>query len=772
MSSFRKVLSTAFAAAFAATLTAGTVSAPATAGTVSAPAAAEPASTEAGAPAEPGSVTDFGVQQTALTIFEVAYGTGAGGRPAAYGIQMGSPGVLSVLDPVTRELVDTAHLTGSSGGWGVTQASDGMVYAGTYPNGHLYSYDPQTRTTVDLGTPVPGESYVYGLRPGTDGRVYGGTYPNAHAFSYSPAEGFRDYGPMYPGEQYAVDTAVDPVRNVLWAAIGSHGHLIRLDLTTGEKRDILPESLRGDASYPYDINLVGGKLFVKRSRLQALVLDPDTGAVLAEGFTITSRGTSGLAPDGRSVYFTANNQLWRYDLPTDAYGPVLDAAGDPVPSGGAGIGWGFLDGRVYAKIGNYVGQSFWYDPATGASELYNLPYPPQALDINNITAGPDGRVYTNLYINGNLSVLDPATGAVTNLGRLGQADGFGWANGKMYQGVYPYGGVFEYDPTKPYSFGTNPRELFRLQPEGQNRPLAIASAGSRIYVGSTPDYGLWGGALTVYDTATGERITHRDIVTDQAVIAVSVIGDRLWAGTSIGGGGGTVPKAKEAKLITADLVTGEKTAEYTPVPGAGSITSVIAGPDGMVWGLADGELFVLDPVTGAVVHRQDVPGRSTGAADELVVNAADEHVYASQDGYLLKIDPLSKAVTVIRDAETYRITQDLSGNIWFRNGTRTASGVQYSSHLLRYVPETDACPGSDLRTRVIVGGVDSGVANRYAADGCTVNDLIREEAGWANHGDFLAHVAQVAGELVQDGVLTDAEKDAIVAAAGRSDVAA
>jgi streptogramin lyase len=728
------------------------------------PAAAEPA-----APA-PGTVTDFGVQQTALTVFEGHYGTGAAGRPVVYGVQMGSPGVLSVTDPVTRELLDTAYLPDSSGAWGITQTGDGTVYAGSYPNAHLYSYDPDTRTTVDLGAPVPGQTVLYGLRPGADGRVYGGTYPGAHVFSYAPGEGFRDHGRMYAGQQYVIDVAVDAARNVLWAAVGTGGHLIRLDLTTGEKRDIWPEALRGDPNHPYDINLVGGKLFVKRSKLQALVLDPDTGAVLAEGFTMGSRGTSPLAPDGRSVYFTSGNDLWRYDLPTDTAGPVRDAAGAPVRSDGAGIGFGFLDGQLYAVIGNYAGQALRYDPATGASERYRLPFPPQALDINNITAGPDGRIWTNLYINGNLAVLDPATGAATNVGRLGQADGFGWHDGKMYQGVYPYGGVLVYDPAQPYRLGTNPRELFRLQPEGQNRPIAFASAGNRVYVGSTPDYGLWGGALTVYDTATGARTTRRDLVADQGVISLAVVGDRLWAGTTVSGGGGTTPRATEAKLFTADLVTGEKTAEYTPVPGADAITSVVAGPDGMVWGLADGEVFVLDPATGAVTHRLDVPGDYSGVADELVVSAADEHVYASLDGYLLKIDPLSKAVRVIRDAETYRLTQDGQGNLWFRNGVKAPNrAVQYGSRLLRYVPETDACPRSDLRPHVYAGA-ETAVPNRYAGDGCTVNDLIRDEARWDSHGAFLAHVASVTDGLVASGVLDDAEQDAIVAAAGRSPV--
>lgn len=632
----------------------------------------------AAGPTPPGTITDFGILSTALTLHEGCFGTDGDGTPVVYGLQMGTPGVVSVIDPINRQLRRTIRLEGSSGGWGITQASDGLVYAGTYYDGHLYQYDPRADQVVDLGPPAPGQTYVYGLRPGTDGRIYGGTYPGARAFSYSPTEGFRDYGPMYDGQFYAVDTAIDPERNVLWAAIGSAGHLIRLDLATGEKRDILPAELRGQPSYPYDINLTGGKLFVKLSQGgTAFVLDPDTGAVIRDGFTMTSRGTAPLAPDGRSVYFTSSGQLWRYDLSTDQPAAVLSAAGTPI-STGAGVGWGFIDGTLYAAIGNYAGQALRYDPSAGTSEAFTLPFPPQAIDLSNLTPGPDGRVYSNLFINGNFAVFDPATEAVTTLGRLGQADGFGWHDGLLYAGVYPYGGVLAYDPSRPYVLGTNPRELFRLQTShGQNRPVAIVGAEGTLYVGSTPDYGQWGGALTAYDLTTGDYTVRRNIVPDQAVVSLAVLGDTLWGGTSIAGGGGTTPKATEAKLFAVDLATGEKRAEYTPVPGADSIDSLVRGPDGRLWGLAAGTLFSFDPARRVVTRRKDLPGGSSTWQDEIRVNP-DGYVYVSSGGQLLRIDPRSWKVVVIRQTGTRRLDQDSAGNLWFCDGPR----------LLRYAPRS------------------------------------------------------------------------------------
>ena len=63
-------------------------------------------------------------------------------------------------------------------------APDGSLYVGTYPNAHLYRYDPGAGTVTDLGQPIPGESVIYGLTADQNGNVYAGTYPTAHAFGY------------------------------------------------------------------------------------------------------------------------------------------------------------------------------------------------------------------------------------------------------------------------------------------------------------------------------------------------------------------------------------------------------------------------------------------------------------------------------------------------------------------------------------------------------------------------------------------------------------
>jgi hypothetical protein len=82
----------------------------------------------------------------------------------------------------------------------------------------------------------------------------------------------------------------------------------------------------------------------------------------------------------------------------------------------------------------------------------------------------------------------------------------------------------------------------------------------------------------------------------------------------------------------------------------------------------------------------------------------------------------------------------------------------------------DACPDSDTRATVIIDGDDTGVANVDTGDGCTINDLIAEDAAYATHAHFVRHVEQVTEALVVDGVISRRDKGAIVHAAARSDV--
>ncbi|HEX6356516.1 OmpL47-type beta-barrel domain-containing protein [Actinophytocola sp.] len=84
----------------------------------------------------------------------------------------------------------------------------------------------------------------------------------------------------------------------------------------------------------------------------------------------------------------------------------------------------------------------------------------------------------------------------------------------------------------------------------------------------------------------------------------------------------------------------------------------------------------------------------------------------------------------------------------------------------------DVCPSSDVRDTVVIGELDTQVANIDTGNGCTINDVINETYEWPDHNAFVRHVKRVTQELVQNGVITTDQRNRIVSAAVNSDVGA
>jgi plastocyanin len=85
-------------------------------------------------------------------------------------------------------------------------------------------------------------------------------------------------------------------------------------------------------------------------------------------------------------------------------------------------------------------------------------------------------------------------------------------------------------------------------------------------------------------------------------------------------------------------------------------------------------------------------------------------------------------------------------------------------------PGSDACPDSDTRATVIIGGDDTRIANVDTGTGCTINDLIDERGQYLDHGTFVRHVESVTDPLVTRGMLSRRDQGAIVRTAARSEI--
>ncbi len=134
-------------------------------------------------------------------------------------------------------------------------------------------------------------------------------------------------------------------------------------------------------------------------------------------------------------------------------------------------------------------------------------------------------------------------------------------------------------------------------------------------------------------------------------------------------------------------------------------------------------------------------GEFTAYTDPVMFHAAGEHTVA------------------------YRAT-DHSGNV-----SETAT-VTFTVVADQGEPDP-VCPERDDRPLVVVGAEATGftgVPNREAPDGCTINELIEDERHWDGRKAFRDHVRGVTAQLREGKVIDDEERAAIMETAKHSDI--
>lgn len=82
---------------------------------------------------------------------------------------------------------------------------------------------------------------------------------------------------------------------------------------------------------------------------------------------------------------------------------------------------------------------------------------------------------------------------------------------------------------------------------------------------------------------------------------------------------------------------------------------------------------------------------------------------------------------------------------------------------------TDACLGSNLAPTIVIQSCDSNVPNGLFTNGCTMSDRIASCVPVSrNHGQFVKCVTDQANSYKKAGIITGAQKEAVVACAQSS----
>ncbi|MES9143964.1 hypothetical protein ABEP44_12605, partial [Cutibacterium acnes] len=165
-----------------------------------------------------------------------------------------------------------------------------------------------------------------------------------------------------------------------------------------------------------------------------------------------------------------------------------------------------------------------------------------------------------------------------------------------------------------YAGFKNPKRIYTLgmAPTNyeQDRPFASASGDGLLFVGTTPQYGKIGGALSIYDPklgvgAAGNPYVVRNLIQDQSITALAYHDGILYGGTSVWGGIGGKPTQPSAKFFGFDVKTKTKLFETVIAENRRTITTVEVGPDGKIWGMCEGYLFKYNPKTGQMEYNNN-----------------------------------------------------------------------------------------------------------------------------------------------------------------------
>jgi hypothetical protein len=472
--------------------------------------------------------------------------------------QYNAPLFLLAVNPNTGKTKQfTGPLSSEMGSWGYTVDQENRIYLGSYYYARLLRFDPKTEEWQYLGRPGgETESFICALTTAPDGKIWGGTYPSAKLFSYDPKTGVsEDFGRVDPDQFYCYPMAGGD--GLIYCAVQFEKmDIVVFDPEKKVKTSLIPPGRRK----PGRIHLVRGK----DGKVYARLPTSEEWFLIEEGKRLV--------------------EVSKSDIPFPQGG---------LPDGGT---FGLIDGNLL-RIEN---------PLTKEKREIVLRYEAAGSFIFVVGTGPDEKIYGSSMLPLRLFVYDPQTQSLENLGKAAHASGeiysMGFLKDKLFLCSYPEARLSVYDPKKPLRFGdqqdSNPRDLGPVGDDQYRPRTMIAGPHDRVYIGSYPDYGLLGGAISVYDPGKNEKRIYRHIVQNQSIASLSYIDklDLIAAGSSVRGGTGTHAIEKEARLILWDPKEEKKIFEMIPVPEARTILSLATTVDGIVYGITNNEkVFVFDP---------------------------------------------------------------------------------------------------------------------------------------------------------------------------------
>ncbi|WP_243298494.1 carbohydrate binding domain-containing protein [Bacillus litorisediminis] len=697
-------------------------------------------------------VVDLGVAASNVVITSAVFGN-EDGKDVVYTTANG--GMFNVVDVKENELIFSEQLEGVTQVWSHTIAPDGTVYIVSLHS--LWKYSPSTKSVEEIGSPNSGHQ-LWTSTVDEEGNVYIGTFApgNGRIYKYDVRTGeFVDFGKIDDGDgSYVRSLAFHD--GYIYAGLGVSGKVYRINAETKEKEDItknVPDIIGKpieQVKFAYDMNVIGNYLFVRfDSDVENALLFYDLtkqqwadkkiakiGDGSADDYGVW--GFTQIPVNGDKAYVINNRHILEIDIhtletrETGVYYPAGLRGGAFVD-----LGREDLPGLSFVTL-KRSGEMFAANIENRTSVSLPTVMEAQPLMLHNLGKGPDGNLYMTTYPGGPKGAqYNPKTNKFVSYAQ-GQAEGMVAGNGSdLYFGIYP-GAVIQKMNTETLKIDT----LFNLKDAyEQDRPYIMKFEDNKLLIGTIPDYKKLGGSLTIYDPATGEKETYRNVVQDQSVVGLAYKDGFIYGSTSTLGGLDIEPTAEKAKMFVWDVKGQQKVIEFELALDELDTPPMISGltfdDKGFLWGAVDGILFAMDPNTYEIVKYKNIyPNiKNRGMWRPVHIEfGSDGLLYTDLGGKLTVVNPNSQNlhhVTLIdqaKEIEFMTLAEDSNGNenIYF---------LEHNTTVLKMIPVINGGEVIDepeletVEVPIVNGGFEESVENG-------------EIPGWSSlFGEFSANVS-------------------------------
>lgn len=615
---------------------------------------------------------NHGPQVFAATIQGSQFLKDKDGKEYVFTVARGLPGQFVGYELNSGKMIVQSTLPGTDGAWDMEKASDNTIYISG--NGMIYSYSLGDTKVKELGEVLPNQKVVWDLVAGKNGKIYGGTYPDCLVFEYHPNTGFKEVsmGAAQEGENYVRSLAFHPKSEKLYVGVGTHAGLIELDLNKRTKKQLLSEKYKNH-EFVYDMQLItglkgGDRLFawINSSNFTGtFVYNLKTGKYEMELPDLEAK-TILKDPKSNKVFYTSRGKLMQIDF-ADAKPIARQMAS--INGTGRASSW-TSDGRFAVITSsnrvNYV------DLKQNKVEEQELAIPKAPISIQTIFWGPDNKVWSAGYLAGQHGTYDPQTDKHTDYPGLHQTEGMNNFGNKLYFGIYAKAYLYSYDLTQPWDVKTsNPKYIGQIKE--QDRPFAVLPLKARqeMLFGTVPGYGKLGGAITQLDVNTDKYETYVDLIPNQSIVSLIEYKGKVIGGSSISGGLGAIPTETKGRIFEWDPATKKVVWEKT-IDDFWSVSGLFVGPDGELWGFADGTLFQYDLDQKRVTYKLPIYTYQSKPShiwrNGLAVSHPNGLIYLTCNDVFYSFDIKSKKLTTIKDNASLMIL-GTNNKVYFRQGT-------------------------------------------------------------------------------------------------------